>query len=81
MRADDGRGTGAHNRIPHTGPHDTDMVGDKRRLAKTNKAPKGSTGGRSVPIAETLGGDLKRRSNGAGQRLAPPSMLKNGDMK
>lgn len=77
-RVEDKRLHGRGDNATHTVSKDeNDQLGDKRHLRKRMEVP-GGEGSRIVPIAETTGGDLKKKNNGGGKRVAPASMMKAG---
>lgn len=74
-RTEDRRGTGRARRVSHTVSKDSNnQTGDKRSHPYAPKPMEGMSTGRSVPIAQTLGGETQSKSNGSGKRSTPVSM-------
>jgi hypothetical protein len=69
-KTSDRRGHGAGDNQPAT-IHGGDNLGDRRKLKGIQRS---SGESRAVPVAETVGGDLKKGSNGSGTRATPASM-------
>jgi hypothetical protein len=73
-RTEDRRFSGRAKRVSHTvGTGENDQVGDKRRLKGAERSK--SSGGRVVPIAQTLGGDFQKGQNGSGKRSTPAAKM------
>lgn len=73
-RNSDRRKSGVARRVAHTVSSDANnQVGDRRRNTYGPRVDKPSSS-RTVPIAETVGGDLKRPQNGGGSRAVPKAI-------